>query len=233
VSENLESFITLMNNKAKVFGMDNTNFKNPDGIDEENHYTTLNDLLKLSIKASENIEIISLVSKKNFVSNISGGEKVYNNTNLIIDDGFIGLKTGWTDKAGLTFVGLNQSNDRNIITIVNKSYVDEKKYSHFSDTKLLYLTSIETFDKFNILNENTDLYNIRNSNNTITIKNKSIWSEFMNLAKRENLTLSGIKDNKLSFSYLNYSKEFNIQESDYKVKWLFSPLKIFQINANQ
>ena len=73
VSENLESFITLMNNKAKVFGMDNTNFKNPDGIDEENHYTTLNDLLKLSIKASENIEIISLVSKKNFVSNISGG----------------------------------------------------------------------------------------------------------------------------------------------------------------
>ena len=233
VSENLESFITLMNNKAKVFGMDNTNFKNPDGIDEENHYTTLNDLLKLSIKASENIEIISLVSKKNFVSNISGGEKVYNNTNLIIDDGFIGLKTGWTDKAGLTFVGLNQSNDRNIITIVNKSYVDEKKYSHFSDTKLLYLTSIETFDKFNILNENTDLYNIRNSNNTITIKNKSIWSEFMNLAKRENLTLSGIKDNKLSFSYLSYSKEFNIQESDYKVKWLFSPLKIFQINANQ
>ena len=193
VSENLESFITLMNNKAKVFGMDNTNFKNPDGIDEENHYTTLNDLLKLSIKASENIEIISLVSKKNFVSNISGAEKVYNNTNLIIDDGFIGLKTGWTDKAGLTFVGLNQSNDRNIITIVNKSYVDEKKYSHFSDTKLLYLTSIETFDKFNILNENTDLYNIRNSNNTITIKNKSIWSEFMNLAKRENLTLSGIK----------------------------------------
>ena len=55
----------------------------------------------------------------------------------------------------------------------------------------------------------------------------------MNLAKRENLTLSGIKDKKLSFSYLNYSKEFIIQESDYKVKWLFSPLKIFQINANQ
>ena len=44
---------------------------------------------------------------------------------------------------------------------------------------------------------------------------------------------SEFKDKKLSFSYLNYSKEFNIQESDYKVKWLFSPLKIFQINANQ
>ena len=69
--------------------------------------------------------------------------------------------------------------------------------------------------------------------NKTRIKNKSIWSEFINLAKKENLTLSGIKDKKLSFSYLNYSKEFNIQESDYKIKWFFSPLKIFQINANQ
>jgi len=233
VSENLDSFINLMNNKAKVFGMNNTNYTNPDGIDEENHYTTLNDLLKLSIKASENIEIISLVSKKKIVSDISGTEKVYNNTNLIIDDGFIGLKTGWTDKAGLTFVGLNQSNERNIITIVNKSFVDEKKYSHFSDTKLLHKTSIETFDNFNILNKNSDLYNIRNSNNTITIKNKSVWNEFINLNKKEKLKFSDYKDKEISFSFMKYINKFNIEDSDYKVKWSFNPLKIFQLNANQ
>ena len=233
VSENLDSFINLMNNKAKVFGMNNTNFTNPDGIDEENHYTTLNDLLKLSIKASENIEIISLVSKKKIVSDISGTEKVYNNTNLIIDDGFIGLKTGWTDKAGLTFVGLNQSNERNIITIVNKSFVDEKKYSHFSDTKLLHKTSIETFDNFNILNKNSDLYNIRNSNNTITIKSKSVWNEFINLNKKQNLKFSDYKDKEISFSFMKYINKFNIEDSDYKVKWSFNPLKIFQLNANQ
>jgi len=233
VSENLDSFINLMNNKAKVFGMNNTNFTNPDGIDEENHYTTLNDLLKLSIKASENIEIISLVSKKKIVSDISGTEKVYNNTNLILDDGFVGLKTGWTDRAGLTFVGLNQSNDRNIITIVNKSFVDEKKYSHFSDTKLLHKTSIETFDNFNILNKNSDLYNIRNSNNTITIKSKSVWNEFINLNKKENLKFSDYKDKEISFSFMKYINKFNIEDSDYKVKWSFNPLKIFQLNANQ
>ena len=233
VSENLDSFINLMNNKAKVFGMNNTNFTNPDGIDEENHYTTLNDLLKLSIKASENIEIISLVSKKKIVSDISGTEKVYNNTNLILDDGFVGLKTGWTDKAGLTFVGLNQSNERNIITIVNKSFVDEKKYSHFSDTKLLHKTSIETFDNFNILNKNSDLYNIRNSNNTITIKSKSVWNEFINLNKKENLKFSDYKDKEISFSFMKYINKFNIEDSDYKVKWSFNPLKIFQLNANQ
>jgi D-alanyl-D-alanine carboxypeptidase (penicillin-binding protein 5/6) len=233
VSENLDSFINLMNNKAKVFGMNNTNYTNPDGIDEENHYTTLNDLLKLSIKASENIEIVSLVSKKKIVSDISGTEKVYNNTNLILDDGFVGLKTGWTDKAGLTFVGLNQSNERNIITIVNKSFVDEKKYSHFSDTKLLYKTSIESFDNFNILDKNSDFYNIRNSNNTITIKSESVWNEFINLNKKENLKLSDYKDKEISFSFMKYINKFNIEDSDYKVKWSFNPLKIFQLNANQ
>lgn len=232
VSDDIEEFLVLMNNKAKSFGMNDTNFKNPDGIDEENHYTTLNDLLKLSIKATENIEIISLVSKQKFLSNVSGDEKVYNNTNLIIEDGFIGLKTGWTDKAGLTFIGLNQSNNRNIITIVNKSYVDEKKFSHFSDSKLLYLASIETFDNFNIINKNQDIYNIRNSNKLITVKSNEIWNEFVNLNKVKNINFLNYTNKKLTFSFIKFTKDLNVTDSKYEIKWTFQPLKLFQIIAN-
>ena len=232
VSDDIEEFLVLMNNKAKSFGMNDTNFKNPDGIDEENHYTTLNDLLKLSIKATENIEIISLVSKQKFLSNVSGDEKVYNNTNLIIEDGFIGLKTGWTDKAGLTFIGLNQSNNRNIITIVNKSKVDEKKYSHFSDSKLLYLASIETFNNFNIINKNQDIYNIRNSKTLITVKSNEIWTEFINLNNVKNLKFLNYKDKKITVSFLEFTKELNVRESLEEVKWTIQPLKIFKIIAN-
>ena len=232
VSDDIEEFLVLMNNKAKSFGMNDTNFKNPDGIDEENHYTTLNDLLKLSIKATENIEIISLVSKQKFLSNVSGDEKVYNNTNLIIEDGFIGLKTGWTDKAGLTFIGLNQSNNRNIITIVNKSYVDEKKFSHFSDSKLLYLASIETFDNFNIINKNQDIYNIRNSNKLITVKSNEIWNEFVNLNKVKKINFLNYTNKKLTFSFIKFTKDLNVTDSKYEIKWTFQPLKLFQIIAN-
>lgn len=232
VSDDIEEFLVLMNNKAKSFGMNDTNFKNPDGIDEENHYTTLNDLLKLSIKATENIEIISLVSKQKFLSNVSGDEKVYNNTNLIIEDGFIGLKTGWTDKAGLTFIGLNQSNNRNIITIVNKSYVDEKKFSHFSDSKLLYLASIETFDNFNIINKNQDIYNIRNSNKLITVKSNEIWNEFVNLNKVKNINFLNYTNKKLTFSFIKFTKDLNVTDSKSEIKWTFQPLKLFQIIAN-
>ena len=130
VSDNVDDFLILMNDKAKSLNMNDTNYSNPDGIDDSNHYTTLNDLLKLSIEFSDNIELLSIISKTKFVYEISGVEKTYKSTNLIISEGFVGLKTGWTDLAGLTFIGLNQSNNREIITIVNKSIVDELSLIH-------------------------------------------------------------------------------------------------------
>ena len=49
VSEDVDSFVTLMNTKAKQLEMNNTKYTNPDGLDEDGQFTTLNDLLKLSI----------------------------------------------------------------------------------------------------------------------------------------------------------------------------------------
>ena len=126
-NENNGDFLALMNKKANQLGMNNTNFKNPDGLDQDGHYTTLSDLLILSKEVIDNYELMSIIMRKSFISNIEGEDKVFLNTNKLIERNFYGLKTGWTNEAGLTFIGLNQSNDRNILTIVNKSYVNEKK----------------------------------------------------------------------------------------------------------
>ena len=96
-----------MNKKSKSLSMLSTNFVNPDGLDEENHFTTANDLLKLSIYILENTKLLDITSKQEFYFD-KLKQNVYKNTNLIIDSGFIGLKTGWTSNAGLTFVGYNQ-----------------------------------------------------------------------------------------------------------------------------
>ena len=96
--------------------------------------------------------------RQSFISNIEGEDKVYLNTNKLIDRNFYGLKTGWTNEAGLTFIGLNQSNDRNILTIVNKSYVNEKKDNHFVDTQNLYSASIDTFINNVVIDNNVDIY---------------------------------------------------------------------------
>jgi len=233
VSENVDDFIYLMNNKAKAFGMNDTNFLNPDGMDEENHYTTLNDLLKLTIKAVEKNEIVALVSKAKFVANITGKEQIYNSTNLLLEEGFIGLKTGWTDKAGLTFIGLNQNANREILTIVNKSKVDEKKYTHFSDTKLLYKSSIETYKDYKIINKNQNIYILRNSTSANEVKSKIDWIAFVNISKIYKIKLTEYYDNKIIFTYSKYNQSFKILDTNNKIKWNFNPLKLFKINANQ
>ena len=38
-----------MNDKAKAYGMNDTTFQNPDGLDQEGHLTTLRDLLNMSL----------------------------------------------------------------------------------------------------------------------------------------------------------------------------------------
>ena len=63
VTGNIDDFIFVMNNKAKAFGMNETNFKNPDGMDEKDHYTTLEDLLIMTLKGLQNKEIQSIISK--------------------------------------------------------------------------------------------------------------------------------------------------------------------------
>ena len=54
-----------------------------------------------------------------------------------------------------------------------------------------------------------------------------------NKCKKCGLKLSDYKDKEISFSFMKYINKFNIEDSNYKVKWSFNPLKIFQLNANQ
>ena len=74
-TENTDDFSNLMNKKAQELGMNNTNFKNPDGLDQEGHFTTLNDLLILSKEVINNYELFALIMRQSFISNIEGEQK--------------------------------------------------------------------------------------------------------------------------------------------------------------
>ena len=163
VSNSVDDFVKLMNTKAKKLNMVNTNFQNPDGLDQENHYTTINDLLLLSDYILRNTKILDITKKTKFYYEQNSEVRNYKNTNLILNKGFKGLKTGWTSKAGLTFIGYNQENNRNIVTIVNKSFVDEKKESHFEDTLILYKESLQNFQDHILVSKSDNVYKIINS----------------------------------------------------------------------
>ena len=232
VSDNIDDFLILMNEKAKELKMINTNYVNPDGIDEVNHYTTISDLLKLTMTTIKNNELLTILSKTSFYSDSSGEEQIYNNTNLLINDGFLGVKTGWTDKAGLTFIGFNLNNNRQVVTIVNKSKVDENKYNHFSDTKLLYELSIDTFKYRILIDKGEEIYTIRNYKKVYKYKSENMWNEFINIYDKFNLELDSYDDNNFVIKYNEYLKNYIIKKSDTVIKWKFDPIKIFKYFAN-
>ena len=231
-NENTDDFLALMNKRAKQLGMNNTNFKNPDGLDQDGHYTTLSDLLILSKEVIDNYELLSIIMRKSFISNIEGEDKVYLNTNKLIERNFYGLKTGWTDEAGLTFIGLNQSNDRNILTIVNRSFVYEKKDNHFVDTQKLYSASIDTFINNVVIDNNVDIYKIRNNFETLTFKSTVSWFVFGNKLDISNITLNEFSETK--FDYVVNDDLYNVRISDSvnSVKWDFNLSSFFSFFAN-
>ena len=218
-----ENFINEMNNKSNELSMFSTNFVNPDGLDEENHVSTANDLLKLSIYILENTKLLDITSKENIYFD-KLPQKTFNNTNLIINSGFIGLKTGWTSNAGLTFIGYNQKNNRKIITIVNNSDVDEDKLDHFVDTKILYQKSKDNYANLNILEKDTALFKIKNSSNEQLIKSDNDFYYFKKLDNEEIGYSVSIKNNifKIYYPEIDEDKEYKINSSkkiEYKFHW--------------
>ena len=223
VFSNYEDFILEMNDKSNELSMFSTNFVNPDGLDEKNHITTANDMLKLSIYILENTKLLDITSKKDILFD-KLDQKVFRNTNLIIESGFIGLKTGWTSAAGLTFIGYNQENNRKIITIVNKSDVDEDKLNHFVDTKILYQISKDNFAYLNILDRNSELFVIKNSTNVRLIKNNDDFYIFKKLEEEELSYLVSIKNNifKIYYPEIDEDRKYKINSTnkiEYKFHW--------------
>ena len=223
VSNSVDNFIKLMNTRAKQLNMTSTNFQNPDGLDQENHYTTLSDLLILSEYILKNTKLIDITKKSKFNFEQDGQVKEYNNTNIIINNGFKGLKTGWTSQAGLTFIGYNQENNRNIITIVNKSLVDNNKVSHFEDTLLLYEESLKNFKEFILLANNDNVYKITNSYESSFHKFEKNISKFGNINIPNNLYLKNIDGSVMELEN-NFDDEYikiNLFETKKSIKYNF------------
>ena len=221
ISNSVDDFIKLMNLKARELNMDDTIYLNPDGLDEIGHETTLNDLLILSIYIIENTKILNITSKKEIYINTLP-KKTYNNTNLLIDEGFDGLKTGWTSQAGLTFIGFNQIDGRRILTIVNKSFVDEKKNNHFLDTNILYTNSVNDFQIKKILSKNYVIYKINNSEFSTNYHANKELNSFVRTDTKIYEVVE-IKNNQyaLSFNDIELETLFKIPSSNYKVNYQF------------
>ena len=120
VSKSIDDFAFLMNFTARKAGAKDSNFKNPHGLDEKDHYTTAYDLAQISAYAMRNHEFAEIVATKDV--KISGKDypRSIQNKNRLLrsNEDVIGIKTGFTSKAGRCFVGAMDEGGMTVINVV-------------------------------------------------------------------------------------------------------------------
>lgn len=157
IGGSVEGFATMMNDKARSLGCNNTNFVTPSGLDAEGHYTTAKDLAVIASYAIKNKDFITITNtptyqfkelKKGRTFSVSNKNKF-----LYMMDGAIGIKTGFTGKAGYCFVGALKRSDRTLISVVLACGWPPRKNLKWADTKQLMTYGIENFEKKQIFEE--------------------------------------------------------------------------------
>jgi D-alanyl-D-alanine carboxypeptidase (penicillin-binding protein 5/6) len=118
----LDNFVAMMNKLCITVGATNTHFANPHGLDEENHYTTAYDLALITAYALNNPIFAEIVSTRHHTipaTNISDARYLSNKNRLLNTlDGCIGVKTGFTSRAGRCLVTAIKRNDITLVCVV-------------------------------------------------------------------------------------------------------------------
>ncbi|MEQ8154421.1 MAG: D-alanyl-D-alanine carboxypeptidase family protein [Clostridiaceae bacterium] len=128
-------FAELMNKKAQELNMTNTHFITPNGLHDENHYTTAYDLSLLGKAAYSNewVREVMGTSKAEITINKTAVFPVENRNENLGKNGCIGGKTGYTQQAGRCLVALYERDGRKIIGVVLDSTKDEHSPQVFKD----------------------------------------------------------------------------------------------------
>lgn len=118
---NVKNFVEKMNKKAEVLGLTNTHFSNPAGFDGPENYSTVRDLANLGRYTYRNtfIRYAASLSDKE-IQSVRGTKYKLEATNILLkkDPRFRGLKTGHTDDAGYSFVGVAEAKNLYPVLIV-------------------------------------------------------------------------------------------------------------------
>ena len=96
-------FYDLMNQKAQYLGMDSTNFANPNGMPNNNNYSSAADLIKLARYCMRDSAFAAIVGTAEKAVPLTDGRHIdCRNSNALIHtyEGCTGIKTGYTNQAG-------------------------------------------------------------------------------------------------------------------------------------
>ena len=133
--------VSAMNSQAALWGLTDTHFANPHGLDDPSNYSTAHDLALLAKYAMTDPVLSQIVSTASFSFTSPDGQTYHlKSTNQLLgQDGVTGIKTGSTDMAGENFIARATISGHQVITVVLGSR------DRFADTHQLLLEILKVY----------------------------------------------------------------------------------------
>jgi D-alanyl-D-alanine carboxypeptidase (penicillin-binding protein 5/6) len=167
LSGSLTAFVERMNSRAAKLGCENTNFVNPHGLHDSNHYTTAWDIYLISNEAMKYPLFREMVTSKNYTvaaTNMTK-ERTLHDTNALISNfnrtGYLyeyatGIKTGYTPEAGYCLASAATKGDRSLIAVVlgcerTPGTTGSQGFTYFTESKNLLEFGFNNFSRRTII----------------------------------------------------------------------------------
>lgn len=161
IGGSVEGFVEMMNQKAKELGCTGSNFMNPHGLPDENHYTTARDMALIMKAAVNNPDFCTIASATNFkvgATNMNESRGVWNHHKMILPaseyhyDGVCEGKTGYTTVALNTLVTSAERNGIKLIAVIlhcqgaANTYYDTEKLFDYGFENFTILKPLQNFN---------------------------------------------------------------------------------------
>lgn len=129
ISGSEETFVDLMNRRAKQLGMNHTTFKNATGLDADGHLTTAHDIAIMSRELLKHRDITKFSTI--WMDTLRDGKTGLTNTNKLVRfyEGCTGLKTGTTDGAGHCVSASAKRGNMELIAVVMGAKTGDERFS--------------------------------------------------------------------------------------------------------
>jgi len=126
-----EQFAALMNEKAEALGMTRSHFTNASGLNSDGHYSTARDMAALATACLKNETVAKICASRSATI----GARTFTNHNRLLTmyEGCVGMKTGFTKRAGRTLVSAARRNGQTLIAVTLNDPDDWKDHMALYD----------------------------------------------------------------------------------------------------
>lgn len=165
IGGSMDAFTKMMNERAAGLGCTNTHFNNPNGLPDEEHWTSAHDMALIAAEAYKNETFRVITGAGSYTIPPTNKHEeptpLHNHHKMVypfhgdyeyLYEYATGGKTGYTNAAGNTLVSYAQKEDMPIVCVVMR----EKSPYHYTDTRIMFDYCFENFKLLHVADYETD-----------------------------------------------------------------------------